>query len=191
MIWQKFQMKRIHIVGRKNSGKTTLIVELVDHLTRCGLRVGTIKHTHHHHELDTPGKDSYRHREAGAHAVGILSPGMNAIFWPQETDDSDCIRDERYDRFQAQMLDCDVVFVEGDTSTSATKVEVWRSENETMPIFEHDSSIAAIVTDGELSAGVPIFQRRCLQDLIQWLAAKLEIPDLACRTTQIDREDPI
>ncbi len=56
--------RRIHIVGRKNSGKTTLIVELVSHLTNLDYRVGTIKHTHHHHELDTPGKDSFRHCEA-------------------------------------------------------------------------------------------------------------------------------
>ncbi|MEO2032331.1 MAG: molybdopterin-guanine dinucleotide biosynthesis protein B, partial [Planctomycetaceae bacterium] len=61
--------KRIHIVGRKNSGKTGLIVELVSFLTDLGYCVGTIKHTHHDHELDTPGKDSYRHCAAGAKVV--------------------------------------------------------------------------------------------------------------------------
>ena len=75
-------MKRIHIVGRKNSGKTTLVADLVAHLTANGHRVGTIKHTHHQHELDTPGKDSHRHREAGAAVVGILCPGMTAVFRP-------------------------------------------------------------------------------------------------------------
>ena len=59
-------MRRIHIIGRKNSGKTTLVVELVQQLSAMGKRVATIKHTHHRHELDVPGKDSYRHREAGA-----------------------------------------------------------------------------------------------------------------------------
>jgi molybdopterin-guanine dinucleotide biosynthesis protein B len=163
-------MNRIHIVGRKNSGKTTLIVELVDCLTRLGLKVGTIKHTHHNHELDTPGKDSFRHREAGAHAVGILSPKMNAIFWPQEKpDDSDFLRDDRYDRFQSLMHDCDLVLVEGDTSTSAIKVEVWRAENDTVPIFEHDSSIQAIVTDDKLPYDVSIFPRRDLSELVNWL----------------------
>ena len=169
-------MNRIHIVGRKNSGKTTLIVELVDCLTRLGLHVGTVKHTHHNHELDTPGKDSFRHREAGAHAVGILSPKMNAIFWPQETtDDADSLHDARYDQFQSLMHDCDVVLVEGDTSTSATKVEVWRSENNTIPIIEHDASIEAIVTDDDLPNGVPIFPRRNLSELVKWLVSKLEI----------------
>ena len=72
------QMKRLHIVGRKNSGKTTLIVDLVRHLTALGHRVGTIKQTHHQHELDTPGNDSHRHRQAGAAAVGIVSPALHA-----------------------------------------------------------------------------------------------------------------
>jgi|GEM_PF-195703 len=75
-------MHRIHIIGRKNSGKTTLVVDLVRHFRALGYRVGTIKHTHHQHELDTPGKDSYRHRQAGAMAVGIVAPTMNAVFWP-------------------------------------------------------------------------------------------------------------
>ena len=76
-------MKRLHIVGRKNSGKTTLIVDLVQLLTKNGCRVGTIKHTHHHHELDTPGKDSHRHREAGAELVGVVSRSMTAVFRPR------------------------------------------------------------------------------------------------------------
>ena len=76
-------MRRIHIIGRKNSGKTSLVVRLVEYYRTAGYRVGTIKHTHHHHELDTPGKDSFRHRQAGASAVGILAPTMNAVFWPQ------------------------------------------------------------------------------------------------------------
>ena len=62
-------MHRLHIIGGKNHGKTTLIVELVQELTKRNLRVGTIKHTHHRHELDVPGKDSYRHRLAGAEVV--------------------------------------------------------------------------------------------------------------------------
>ena len=61
------------MIGRKNSGKTTLVSELVTEFTARGYRVGTIKHTHHQHELDVPGKDSYRHREAGAAIVGIIS----------------------------------------------------------------------------------------------------------------------
>ena len=60
---------RIHVVGRRNHGKTTLLVELVEELCRRGLRVGTLKHSSHTHELDTPGKDSHRHRLAGLNAA--------------------------------------------------------------------------------------------------------------------------
>ncbi len=168
-------MNRIHIVGRKNSGKTTLIVELVDYLTKQGLRVGTIKHTHHKHELDTPGKDSFRHREAGAHAVGILSPDLNAVFWPQKADGADPNRDNRYDLFLSLMDECDVLLVEGDSSTSATKVEVWRSETNPVPMLEHDSSVEAVITDDEVSTERLKFQRSNLHEFVQWILSKLDI----------------
>ncbi len=116
-------MKRLHIIGRKNHGKTTLIVELVDILSRRGLRVGTIKHTHHRHELDTPGKDSHRHRQAGAAFVGILSPDLNAAFWMAPTTTP---HDERYAAFEPLHAHCDLVLVEGDTETAGDKIEVWR-----------------------------------------------------------------
>ena len=101
-------MKRIHIIGGKNHGKTTLIVELVQELSARGVRVGTIKHTHHEHELDLPGKDSYRHREAGAAVAGILSQSMNAVFWPPQTTDNST-SDSRYAVFEQIFADCDVV----------------------------------------------------------------------------------
>jgi molybdopterin-guanine dinucleotide biosynthesis protein len=120
---------RIHIVGRRNSGKTTLVCELVTALTQRGYRVATIKHTHHHHELDTPGKDSWHHRESGAAAVGILSPRMTAMFFPQqrETASNDSGSDSpsqhdpvaheiRYQRFETLFSDCDLILVEGDES---------------------------------------------------------------------------
>ena len=66
-------MHVIGIVGWKNSGKTTLVVELVRLLTERGLKIGTIKHAHHSFDIDQPGKDSYRHREAGASDVIVAS----------------------------------------------------------------------------------------------------------------------
>lgn len=137
---------RIHIIGRKNSGKTTLIEELVRELAARGLRVGTIKHTHHHHELDVPGKDSHRHRQAGAAVVGILAPGMHAIFWP--TDDFQP-KEDRYaamlSRFEG--LAVDLVLVEGDTQTSAPKIEVWRAETRATPLVAEGVQVAALVSD--------------------------------------------
>jgi molybdopterin-guanine dinucleotide biosynthesis protein MobB len=146
-------MKRIHIIGHKNSGKTTLIVNLVNELTRQGYRVGTIKHTHHDHELDTPGKDSHRHREAGSAAVGILSKSMNAIFWPQPRIQSTGRprKSQKYQQFDSMMNDCDIVLVEGDSKSDSTKIEVFRAMNGNQPIASADESIHAVVTDDDVN----------------------------------------
>jgi molybdopterin-guanine dinucleotide biosynthesis protein B len=153
-------MRRLHVIGRKNHGKTTLVAQLVEELTKRGWRVGTIKHTHHHHELDTPGKDSHRHRLAGSQVVGILSPRMNAVFWePVPSEDvaaaSDSNRDtdgRRYDDFERFMRACDLVIVEGDSQTEADKIEVWRAALNSCPIAAEQPSILALVTDDGLPA---------------------------------------
>jgi len=151
-------MKRIHIIGRKNSGKTTLFVELIEELVRRDRRVGTIKHTHHHHELDTPGKDSHRHREAGSEAVGIRSTQMNAVFWPHP--DSDDSKSKRYNQFDSLMNDCDIVLDEGDSSAEAPRVEVWRAVTGQRPLAETDTSILAVVTNDPLELQRPVWPRK-------------------------------
>jgi molybdopterin-guanine dinucleotide biosynthesis protein MobB len=150
-------LKRVHIVGRKNSGKTTLVVDLVQHLTASGYRVGTIKHTHHHHELDTPGKDSHRHRRAGAAVVGILSPGMTAVFQPTDDDAHD--GSDRYEKLAPMFADCDLVLVEGNLQTTAFKVEVWRAAITEAPIASTDASISAVITDDPVELTVPAWSR--------------------------------
>ncbi len=149
-------MQRIHIIGGKNHGKTTLFTELVEELSANGHRVGTIKHTHHQHELDLPGKDSFRHRQAGAVVSGILSRSMNAMFWPVDPS-STAEQETRYDTFAPMFSDCDLVLVEGDTQTSAAKIEVWRQTLGTPPLAEADPSIIAVVTHdtpGDLEASI-------------------------------------
>lgn len=160
-------MKRVHIVGRKNSGKTTLVVDLVRHLTDQGMCVGTIKHTHHHHELDTPGKDSHRHRTAGASVVGILSPGMTAVFQPSDRDI--VATDDRYTQLAPMFADCDLVLVEGNLQTAACKVEVWRAAVSEMPIATEDSSISAVITDDSFDLTVPRWSRSDIESLAKLL----------------------
>ena len=164
-------MIQLHIVGRKNHGKTTLIVELVTFLKEQGYRVGTIKHTHHHHELDTPGKDSFRHREAGADVVGILSPGTQAAFWTPAT----TTPETSYDAFAPVFSDCDVVLVEGDAQASAPRIEVWRSEVDSSPIAAEDERIAAVVTDDELQLPVAQLRRSHIDQVATWILNHLGI----------------
>jgi molybdopterin-guanine dinucleotide biosynthesis protein B len=149
-------VRRVHIVGRKNSGKTTLIVDLVAHFTSRGLSVGTIKHTHHRHELDTPGKDSFRHRSAGAAAVGVLSPGMSAVFIPAAGTERG---EDRYRALASLWAGCDLVLVEGDLGTTAAKIEVWRAALGAPPYAAEHGSIRAVVSDDAVDVPVPRWPR--------------------------------
>ncbi len=135
---------RIHIVGRKNSGKTTLVCDLIRELTARGFKIATVKHTHHHHELDTPGKDSYKHHEAGAAGVGILSPQMTALFIPTKREERG---DQRYSQFEVQFADCELILVEGDLHATAPRIEVWRSVVGEAPHAASDAAIVAVVSD--------------------------------------------
>jgi molybdopterin-guanine dinucleotide biosynthesis adapter protein len=164
-------MKRLHIIGGKNHGKTTLIVELLTEFTRRGIQVGTVKHTHHRHELDVPGKDSFRHRAAGAAAVGILSPSMTAIFLPDSMNDSDEV--DRYSIFAPVFTQCRFVLVEWDSQAQAPKIEVWRSELGTPPLAMHDQLIRAVVTDDKLPFAAEVLPRSDVASLSEWITNKI------------------
>ncbi len=152
-------MKRIHIIGGKNHGKTTLVTELVQELSSRGYRVGTIKHTHHQHELDSPGKDSHKHREAGAAVVGILTRSLNAIFWQPDSAEF-ATPDDRYEAFAPTFADCQLTLVEGDTQTDTPKIEVWRESLGSEPLAKTDPSIQAVVTHDEIEGiDTPIWPR--------------------------------
>ena len=159
-------MKRIHVVGHKNHGKTQLVVELLEEFTRRGLRVGTIKHTHHRHELDTPGKDSHRHCTAGSSTVGILSQSMSAVFLPAEYWPTG---HDRYAALAPLFADCDIVIVEGDSRAQAPKIEVWRAIHGTPPLAQQDPSILAVVTDDPLPATTQVHSRTDIMTLANWI----------------------
>ena len=173
-------MKRVHIIGGKNHGKTTLVAELVTEFRARGMRVGTIKHTHHHHELDTPGKDSHRHREAGAAVVGILTRSMNAVFWSnaQSAENPATSSDERYRSFAPAFADCDLVIVEGDTRTTAVQLEVWRAALGTPLSVERSIPVCAIVSDDPVAHDVPALRRTDVSAIADFITRTLsdELP---------------
>ena len=140
-----------------------MVCELVREFTSRGIRVATVKHTHHHHELDTPGKDSHLHREAGAAAVGILSPQMTAMFIPSDRE----LRGEtRYEQFETLFADCPLILVEGDLHSSAPRIEVWRSVVSEGPYAAQDSGIRAVVSDDSMGGlSCPIWPRNNVRNV--------------------------
>lgn len=167
-------MARLHIIGRKNSGKTTLIVDLVECLTARGYRVGTIKHTHHRHELDVPGKDSYRHRTAGARVVGIQSPTLAAVFLPVSPS-SQSQPDAWPPVLESVFADCDLILVEGHSQTDGLKVEVWRAANGSAPYAAADSQVRALITDDRPPVDLPVWPRGEIEALADRMLHLLEL----------------
>lgn len=149
-------MKRVHIVGRKNHGKTTLTVALVRELLRRGLRVGTIKHSRHSHEFDTPGKDSFCHREAGGVPAAVVSVDMVGVFMPRHADG------DPYTQLAPLYQDCDLVLVEGDKGLpGGLKVEVWRAAVGSTPLGAEPGrdDIVAVISDDPVPADIEVWPR--------------------------------
>jgi molybdopterin-guanine dinucleotide biosynthesis protein B len=131
------------ITGWKNSGKTTLTERLVAGLVAHGYRIATIKHAHHAFDIDHEGRDSFRHRAAGASEVAVVSSKRWALIHELE-DESEPPLDEVLTRLSP----CDLVIIEGYKREGHDKIEVRRSgARETTPIAGNDPSIIAIVTD--------------------------------------------
>jgi molybdopterin-guanine dinucleotide biosynthesis adapter protein len=152
----------ITIVGNSNSGKTTLVEKLIPELKRRGYRVGTIKHAHHGFSMDQKGKDTYRHRAAGADAVLAASPGQIALVKSTTV--------ENLDSLLPYFQDMDIVLVEGFKKEKKPKIEVFRSQIHQAPLFPEDDLLVAVVTDSPFSAKVPVFQFDDIQaicDLIE------------------------
>lgn len=128
-----------------------------------GYRVGTIKHTSHRHELDTPGKDSQKHRAEGAAISGILAPNLCAAFWPSSYGQTE---QDRYEQLLSMYGGCDVVLVEGDTNTSAPKLEVWRSVAGRIPYANSGLDVCGVVTDEPIESDVRVWPRSDLPALV-------------------------
>lgn len=160
-------MNPVHVVGRKNHGKTTLIVDLVARLSEQGVRVGTIKHTSHAHELDTPGKDSHRHRVAGASPAAIVSEGLIALYLQRDLDT------DSYDLLAPLFSDCDLVLAEGHLDAPGLKVEVWRREAGGSPLALDRDDVAAVITDDPIETDVPVWPRSDVTALARHVLALL------------------
>ncbi len=140
----------ISIVGFSGSGKTTLIVKVVTELTARGFKVGTIKHDAHKFEIDKEGKDSWRHKKAGAKSVLITSAEKLAFI---KTTPSEMPLPEAIALF---MSDVDVVVTEGYKTGHLPKIEVYRECVADDPACLTDPALLAIVSDGSVDTDKPI-----------------------------------
>ncbi|MDQ8731432.1 molybdopterin-guanine dinucleotide biosynthesis protein B [Bradyrhizobium sp. LHD-71] len=143
-------MKVIGLAGWSGAGKTTLLARLVPQLVSEGLRVSTIKHAHHRFDLDTPGKDSWMHRQAGATEVLISSERRFALMHELRGASELTLRE-----LLPKLSPVDLVIVEGYKATTPRKIEVHRVGNGKPLLYPHDPLIVGIATDGPLERGLP------------------------------------
>jgi molybdopterin-guanine dinucleotide biosynthesis protein B len=135
-------MKVIGFRGYSGSGKTTLVEQLVARMKAAGQRVSVVKHAHHAFDIDQEGKDSWRHRRAGAYEVVIASDRRLAKIREFETRADPTVHD-----LIAELSPCDWVLVEGFKRASLPKIEVWRASTGQAVQYPVDPHVVAICTD--------------------------------------------
>jgi molybdopterin-guanine dinucleotide biosynthesis protein MobB len=163
-------MKIVNIIGRKNNGKTTLVVALLEAFNARGLCVGSIKHTSHSYDLDTPGKDSDRHRHAGARPAAIISGCHTAVHLPTPKNDTRC-----YDHIMSLYADCDFIVVEGHCAGPGIKLEVWRKEANTEPIAATQNDVVAMITDDHCEIDLPTIPRHDVSKVVDKILRLLDM----------------
>lgn len=153
----------ISIVGKSDSGKTTLIEKLVPELTRRGYCVATVKHDVHGFEVDREGKDSWRHKQAGAHTVVISSPHKVALIRDVE---KDLTLNEIRGKFIA---DVDLILSEGYKKDVQPKIEIFRQEKHKELLCTREDHLVAIVSNKKFNVGVPCFQLDDMNGLAKFI----------------------
>ncbi len=143
-------MKVIGLAGWSGAGKTTLLTRVIPHLIGQGLRVSVIKHAHHAFDVDVPGKDSWRHREAGAAEV-LVSSGKRWALMHELRGTAEPLLPE----LLAKLSRVDLVVVEGFKSEPHRKIEVHRLANGKPLLFPDDPAISGIATDTAVETTLP------------------------------------
>jgi molybdopterin-guanine dinucleotide biosynthesis protein B len=148
---ESLPLKAIGFIGYSNTGKTTLIEKLIPLFRARGLAVSAIKNAHHGFDMDRPGKDSYRYREAGAGQVLIATGQRWALL--TETPQSPATLDE----LLAKLAPCDLVIIEGFKSEGQIpRIEVRRTTNTEPPLFPHDPNVIAVAADHVVDTKLPV-----------------------------------
>ncbi|MBS3947414.1 MAG: molybdopterin-guanine dinucleotide biosynthesis protein B [Dethiobacter sp.] len=140
----------VSVVGKSDSGKTTLICGLLPELKRRGYRVATIKHDVHGSEIDRPGKDTWKHSQAGADIVVLSSPAKIALL--------EKVSEElTLEQVIAKIDHVDIIISEGYKRNNKPKIEVFRSTVHDAPLCGREDNLLALASDVRLDLGVPVF----------------------------------
>ena len=163
-------MKTIGFAGWSGSGKTTLIEKLIPILSRRGLRVSLIKHAHHTFDVDQPGKDSYRHRHAGASEVLVTSSRRWVLMHE--------LRGEQEPKFEDQLKHlspCDLLIVEGFKYAPIPKLEVWRAETGEPLLHPNDAHFVAVATDAKIESKLPVLDLNNVNAIASFVVSRLKL----------------
>ncbi len=152
-------MRILLVVGRKKRGKTRLVEKLIPEFKSRGYKVGSIKYTTGDHVFDTPGKDSFRHAQAGAESTLILSPNKIAFF----SDHLPTKNTEKLFRFLFEGYD--LIIGEGFKDSSYPKIEVMDYSRDQATLCTPQDNLKAIVCDGRIDVSVPVFSTHQITEL--------------------------
>jgi len=145
-------MRLYGVVGWKNAGKTGLMERLVTEITGRGFTVSTVKHAHHSFDVDHPGKDSFRHREAGASQVLLASRNRIALMHELRG-----AAEPMLDTLLTQLAPVDLVLVEGYKRDAHPKIEAHRSVTGNPLIAPDDPTVRAVASDTAFQLNLPVF----------------------------------
>jgi molybdopterin-guanine dinucleotide biosynthesis protein B len=162
-------MRVVGFAGYSGSGKTTLVEQLIPALRFRGLRVSVIKHAHHSFDIDHPGKDTWRHREAGALEVVAASPARMVVM----REYTDPVAHDVHALIARLSAPVDWVLVEGFKHSSLPKIEVWRQASGQPLIHPRQALVRAIATDSPealpAATGRPVLDLNRADDVAEWL----------------------
>ena len=161
-------MKTFGIVGWSGSGKTTLIEKLIPRFATGGMRVSVLKHAHHGFDVDRPGKDSYRHREAGATEV-LIASAQRWVLMHELRETPEPSFEEHLKHFSP----CDLLLVEGWKHTPVSKIEVWRAGTGAHPLHVQDPHIVAVASDVAVETPLPLLDLNDDRDIAAFILRHL------------------
>ena len=163
-------MKIFGVTGWKNSGKTGLMERLITEFTARGLTVSSIKHAHHSFDIDHPGRDSYRHRDAGARQVLLASRNRWALMHELRDEDEPSLGD-----LLTQLSPVDLVLIEGYKRDRHPKIEAHRKETGQPLIAPEDETIVAVASDTSVSVDRPVLDLNDTAAIANFIAQYLEL----------------